>query len=740
MTVAVTIVRGPRHALSQDPRLRPAGAIVLDPDPDFPVPWAGARLLFARLKADPAPQHRALLSLVLRGLVHELTDGERELRRERAAQPLGYLSHNGMISTPLIDAWAGALAPLCAARVIAIPDLGTFDPESMTLIRELLRRLDAAEQPQFVLGHDPERRANEWLWQRDEDLVAGQLALLELLPGTRIEPVATAERTGAERSAPPVHPLDDDLERRAYRALTATAAPDTATSTLVLEAMRAAFACFGFSAVLRLGLEWLRRDTTLPAHVAAEIHTLIALSAYNRQVETGDNVELAGMLDAHFSAALELDTDPAHRSHLLYRLCINRGRRKGELAEAHALADRAIDEARAVPAEGLAAFLEAWARNGRAYVRARMRKHADGIADCERACELLAIAAHKPGAPQSEVRPSQLVLFDNLAALCEMTGDRERAAYWQGRNEEIEASMPEALSVSAHRWASLLRAQGNLRGAIRHAERGLAEARRQLHPLVEDRYAADLGDLYFRVGDVATAARHFEATLAIRRRSHDAPARLRAELSCAVVALRAGLVTDARANLERALADPACADPGARAEITSALGVLAARAGTADVANDLVDRAIELAVESGARDVLVRVARAAGDACTLLADPAAALDAYARALDIAGADDAHPAPPAELLAVYLGLAAGPDPATWIRRALTVSTAALADPDAWWDLARLLDGVATVAETGGLSEPEVIAAREVARLAVQREDCRLPLDRLARALGDPTLAA
>ncbi len=745
MTAAVTIVRGASRALHHDPRLRAPDAIVIDPDPDFPVPWAGARLLLARLVAagDPTLQRdRALLSLVVRGLVAELDDPERELRRERAAQVLGFLSHNGMISTPLIDAWARVLAPVCAGRVIAIPDVGALDPETMILVRVLQKRLPVEHRPQFVLGHDPEPRTGEWLWRRDDDLIAGQLALLELLPGTIVEPVAGIFDDAAPHApaAVALHPLDDDLERRAFRALVATATPDAATQALAIEAMRAAFACFGFTAVLRLGLELLQRAPGLPAEHGAEVHTLIALAAYNRQVETGDNSELAQLLDTHFSAAFELESDAARRSHLLYRLSINRGRRKGELAEAHALGDRAIEEARRVPAAGLAAFLEAWARNGRAYVRARMRRHADAIEDCERACELLATAATEPGAPRSEVRPSQLVLFDNLAALAEMAGNRERAAYWQGRNEELEKSLPEAFSVSAHRWASLLRAQGDLRGAIRHAERGLAEARRQLHPLVEDRYATDLGDLYYRVGDATAAYHHFDAVLAIRRRSIDAAARLRAELSCAVAAARAGLFTEARGNLARALADPGCAEASAQSEITSALGLVAAREGNGAEAHELFDRAIDLAVDSGARDTLVRVARSAGDACAVLGERADARDAYERALDIAGPADASPPPAAELLAVYLGLAGSADRATWIRRGLAVAGAALADPDAWWDLARLLDGAADLAESevGGLADPEIAAVRDLVHAGEQREDCRSAIERLARALPSQEL--
>src|SRR5262245_33760306 len=88
----IRIVRGPLPLIAAHPAFAAAGPsrFRLDLEPDFAVPWGGARAWLAifgeRLGAEAVERalapHRAVLSLVLRRLEPRLDAGERARREE----------------------------------------------------------------------------------------------------------------------------------------------------------------------------------------------------------------------------------------------------------------------------------------------------------------------------------------------------------------------------------------------------------------------------------------------------------------------------------------------------------------------------------------------------------------------------------------------------------------------------------------------------------------------------------
>jgi tetratricopeptide (TPR) repeat protein len=759
----IRVIRGPLEEVRRHPALAPAPGetdILLDLDADFVVPWAAARRWLAILRerlGDGAVERavaprRALLSLVLRRLEPALTPDERALRETHRAPDLGFLSHLGAMYRPIIEAWAGALGDLLAGRAatLRVPDLAALDQESVVLLREMLRRRAADRPLDLVFGHDPAAGPKEPIWRRSLLAVETQVALFEMLPETVVERIVAppslgngaAERPGARPpAARRLDPLDDGLEREARDALDACAGtPGPEVSDLVLRAVRAAFGAYGFTAAMRLGVDLCARAPALAAADRAEVHTLIALSGYARQVSSRGDPGLADLLEEHFGAALAAEADPARRIHLLVRLCINHGRRKGELDAALGYAERAAAELRALAgriAPGQAAFLEAGARNGRGYVLARLGRHAEAEAECEEAYRLLCLAPSLEGAPAGEILHSRVIVLDNLAQVGEYSGDRARAARWQRLLEEREAERPGVMKLAPRRWVALHRAEGEVEAAIAAAERGLAEARLHLNPRLEGEYAAELGDLLYRRGDAPAALEAFAAALALGRRTSEPDDLYPIELGAALAAGRAGRHDEALAGLRRALENPRCAGSAAQAELFGARAVLLARRGDREGAEREGNAAIERAVESGERDTLVRVARAAGEACALLGRREEARAAFERALEIArGGVGGEPRPPAaDLLGILLGLKdGGREDDALLLEAIALVPAALDDADAWWDLARLLPGAIALAERGRLADPALAAAaRRLARAAAQRPDGRAGAERLSALL-------
>lgn len=704
----LTVLRGPASALRARSELAP-GPEDLVLTPSYELPWEGVRRLVAALAArhDPAvlpgalAPHRAAASLVLRGLARDLDAAEGERRAALAAQAPGFLAHNSYVSYPLRIAFVRALAPLLAGRRVVVLGAEALDRHSAAVLVRL-----AVEQPalSLVLALDPARLPEGALWRSDALTV---LALLQHEAASEIGALVDvdAEPTPSDMTSAPCpfipSPWDDDLDARALAALSA----EPVDVPLVLAALEAAWNCYGFHACLRLGLGLLARGPELAPAARRRVHLLVALAAYNRQVSTkGESAaaddELARLLDEHLRAALAGEDDPLARSHILYRLAINLGRRRGNLPEALALADDAVAAAEQTGLPS-APFFAAWALNGRAYVRGRLGDLAGATADVARADAL----AQRPvaGPLASEQLMTQIVLADNLAALHTWASSPLEALRWQELHRQ-RAALLDAPAVPSPRWLELYSALGDLAAAVRVAEEGLRTAEALLSPADADLFAAWLGELRYRQGDAAAARRAFERagvlTGRLRADHRDAATRV----ASALAAMRSGDLAPAEAELSAILEEhPA-------PELCALAGVVAALHGDRERATARVNKAIAGAVEGGERDELLRVAVAAGEACLALGDVDEARAAFAQALELA-ADP--PAQPADLLAAVAGAAAaGNVDTSLIDHVLTLIDPALADAEAWWQLDRL---ARAWLDTHSAADPTVLRDRLAQRV-------------------------
>lgn len=734
----------PRTGASLPPR-----ALRLHVEPRFPVPWAGARVWLAQLRrhlgdepvASALGPQRALLSLVLRGLSPALTDAERARRDALAAQPLGFMSHGRIASGPLAEAWADALLPLvrAAGLPVFIPEALAIDPTTLTLVRRIACKLAPGEGPDFVLVRSPVPAPPPHAGRRIVLQSDYLLGLLDALPSTRREVVDESELAlGEGHGEVPSDPLDDGEELRAWDALCAApGVPDEPLCREVLAAMRLAFASFGYAATSRLGLELLAKNPPLGREEAAEVHTLIGLSEYARRARSGDRT-LPPLLDHHYRAALDAEADPARRCHLLYRLCTTSAR-LGRIDEALTFAGRAVEEVKdpRVPA-GRAAYLEAWARNGRAYVHSLQKEHDLAAAECRLGLELVERAAEQSGAPERELIGSRIVLGDNLAELHLRMRDPQRAAVYQQVLEDAERAIAEGMKYGPHRWVKILRAQGKLRQAAERAAEGLAVARKNLAPFAEDRFAMELGELSYRTGDAERARASYLAALAIRERIGSEVDRLRASLGAALAARRAGKLEEARAAFTRALERPVCAKGSARAEVMCALALVAAQDHDDATAAQRLAQAHEAAESASTPEPLVRVARAAGEAFLLLGRPEEAQKSFSRVLAIVdeSAPELRARTASEVMGALVGLGrTGEGDPALVLRALALVPAALADAEATWELRALLGALVALAEQDLLPDLSSLAGlRAVLDAGAERADCEPLTDALRAKLA------
>ncbi|MEW6735659.1 MAG: tetratricopeptide repeat protein [Acidobacteriota bacterium] len=749
----ITILRGPQATLQNHPAIASiTSEYTFHLEVDAKIPWAAARRLLALMRARLGNEvvekailpHRALLSLVLRRLVAQLTEEEQRIREENSALKLGLLPNTALNPRPLIEAWADLFSELIGGHQISLifPNIACLDLESIHLVRPLLRR--KSTQLTLVFGCDPTISLEDNLSARIVKMVESQLKLLETLPDTSVEVVTEGGSTvdGNREIAALVDPLDDELERIAWQTL---ADPrlylQSPRCKQVFNGIYAAFEAFGFATTLRLISRLTKRfPTKLPE--AARLHMLAGLAAHNLAPLTNSEDELSQLAEKHFSIALEKETIPAQRVQILYRLSLLAARSEKDFDLGLSLAEKAFEELLADPLPaGQAAFYEAWVRNARAYTFFQLGRLTEARADCEAAIELLREQGAQLELPAVEITITRLLLLNNLSRLAKAAGDQVQVYHWQHLCDKCKMEIP-SIKRPSYQWLSFQTDVSDLMAAVRHYTVLLDEAKHELNPQLEMICAHSLGDLYYRLGDPWQAFHHCQNALRIRRIiEEDSPDEIfTEELNCGLTAYRAGQWDVAEANFRRLLINQLCAEPACQAEVLAALAMVTAQQGDARRAEHFINEASVEAHKDIGSDILFRVMHAAGETQLVLKRRDKAIQAFQLALSLADEEDTTIAPE-ELLGVLAGLQeCGNNDLNLLVKALLLLPAALHSANTWWELPRLLPKFTLLAELGYFAsqrpEQEELAAALHKLIAAggQRLDCREEMERLCACLA------
>lgn len=767
-------------------------ALLLDTPEGAPCSWLSMRRLLDQLidelGAEPVREalvrHRPVASLVLADLASDLTAEERDEREAIRGRLDSHLSHNWLVQRPLLEGWAALLRDLLKVRgfTLVIPSLHRLEPESVASLRALYR-LYPADAPHLVLGYDPTVLTPE---PDHQGIVRAIPAdhIHQIVFGFQSFPeVETRELTESEVGEPPAaegrghrhtEVLGEDLEERALAALASSTGPPTETvCDLMVRAVQHAFQSFGFSAALGNGLTLLAREPDLTREQAAEVHNIIGLAAHNRQFRSKGNMALAAFLEHHFLTALSAETRPSVRIALLYRLAVTLGRRQGKLEQALRWADRCLQEiAEATLPPMQAAHQEAWGRNIRAYLLMRLKRVEDAIREGDGAFKVLdGVYAHlapeeevetPPEEPADDTAPPRrsrhrewfielkathsLVAY-NMAFVAKLREDRESTERWLRLSDRIDSDVIGIDRYTGHSWVDLYRELLRLDLALPRALAGLESAQTERDVIQEYRYHVYAGDLHYRLGDPESARRYFQQAQSLLERFELARFLASVEVSRASSCSRAGDTEEARRTLERALEMDINQSLDAQAQLLARLALVAARAGDELGAEERLDQAVDCAVDSGERDTLLHVAAIAGTVFQLLGRSEEALEAFSQGLEISEVRGAQEDPPppsaADLCTVLLGLLElGKSDTRSLLRLLALLPEALEDPDAWWQISRIL----AVVRDAVAQQPEVFRAPELSdslsvllRVAAQRSDCAVGLEALQRVLPEPGLA-
>jgi tetratricopeptide (TPR) repeat protein len=716
--------------------------------------WSGFRQMLPQLRAHLGDQaveeaisrNRVVAALILGHLRSELTAEERLQLEQLKPRMSSHLSHNWVLDRPVVHGLAAILRDLYkqAQFEVFIPDLHLVDHTTFSLYL-MLHRWSPETAPNLYIG-SPNDLAEQGI---DKDGVMGEYAhervrsTLETLQAisTRrdhdlsscLHPSETPEK---QRPVPlSLDLLDDDIDGRAVEILASTTALNEEEVEAVMDGIQRAFETFSREIPLRLTMELFKKEPPLTRRQAATLHGIAGLTAHNWQFasELG-NQRLVQFLEYHFREALELEDDQVLRLCQLYRLAVTLGRRKKDMEGSLKIANLAVREAQeASISQEQKLYQEIWARNIRAYVHMRRGCMAEAFEDSETSLSLAEQLATPLEKASRDVRFTRTVVADNNQVLCGIAGEHLKLEERTRKNFDLLEQDPETFGgrFAAPPWIAHYRRKHRLDLAIKAAQYGLNDAGIE-YPGFRCYFFSQLGDLNYRRGDAVAARLYFDQAEPLRRDLRgvqDQPF-----LSRSVAAFRAGDFAGSQKELRKALDHPHSNSPAYRAEILAMLALVSAHCGSASEAEDAINQAIDLALEEGVRDSLVRIARFAGAVSQRLGRTADAEEAYTRGLAIADVEGEGTPPSGDLFAILVGLAEcqgqGQDP-NLILRALQLAPKALEeDSDTWWELPRLisllssLNGHADLILNG--SNPSL---GHVITAASQRGDCASGLGKL-----------
>ena len=764
-------------------RLRPeTPALSLTKQDEGMYGFDGLRQLISQLERTSNPldhrerfhRDRAAASFIDQHLIDQLSPSELQRRHYYSARITSNLSHNWYLQRPLLRSLAKTVSNLLADTevILLIPVLNHLDFPSVAVIKALYR-LFPDQAPRLLLGYEsraeqPELDTNGIDWSTSQlylqnfvqSLAESSSCSIVDLDKSEIGPKndreldeTTTNSTGSRfvcREAGAMkmleHPANGTELEPGHGDLVAR---DLIGATV--DAMRLAFAGYDFQTVMRLGSKLLEQELDVVSYMQpgelADVHGLVALSAHNLDLgRSSAGPEIKQYLAHHYEAALANETRPAVRCALCYRLAVTYGRRMKDLKNGMRYADMAIAEADALDLPGpQKLYYESWGKNIRSYLLMLLGEIEESFEEGEQIFKKLDRALqnlsdysttqeHERDLWRRELFMTQVVVCENMSTLGYRTKSTVQYLDWLKTQEDLVAGdLSDFDELNAYNWVHFYSEQLQPSLALPWVLKGIESMRKSFLAELEQELVLIASSVHDRLGNATEASEYVDHFLTGFSHLRTELSTLAREVDYVKIFMRSGHLDRAEEILQRALQGTEGQTPEGRGELLANLGLLAASRGDAETAEQMVNQAIGFAVESGARNSLMRVAIVAAEACLSLGRMGDARSAYQRAMELAEADPASPPPPEELFEIYVGLCeCHPRRGKWGVRALGLLPGVLASDDAWWSLGRLLNAVRWITQ----NEPELLhsdslreALGSLLRAAAQRADCHAPYEEL-----------
>lgn len=737
----------------------------------FPRYWAGMRTLLPQIRTligekafnQVIEKNKGVASVLYYKLIPSLTSSELEARNIRTAKVVSNLSHNYFVQYLLLDDWSLLIKQLLEYQniTILIPKLTQLDGPSLTILRSVCQHYPEVIN-QMHIGHNPalikkdiydekgepilDLDKNGLLWGHTHLGVQSIIYSLRCLADTQ-ETYLDAVKLDLPKKRPAISVDSLDLDLAAKHLKTISNNPNALNATVIsdlLLSLNSAFEAYDFDLALPLGLKIL--EYPILDEQKAFVHTVVGLSAHNRQFETFMAKEKTNdFLEYHFIEALKYEKKPIKRAFLYYRMAVTKGRRKKQFEEAIKWADQAIEIVQGSEfTTDEATMVQAWGLNIRAYLYARLRKMEQAKQDIELAYSLVATDALKAENKERELIFTASLIADNAATVYDYADDLITAKKWLHKSDLIAGPHDANSLFTPKAWVQIHRRMLRPDLGLKAATIGLNKTRKILDPFLEDLYLMNLGDLHYRMGNAQQALIFYKQCMKLHEKYHDKKRLLIASTRAGLSATKATNYEEAEEIYQLALSNEN-SNTLSKAEIYALKAVNIAKVDEKDNALFYLNEAIEWSIKDGSRAIMLNTAYLSAQVCLILNDTKEAFVAFQQ-FDALLKDDPHPEEhfPKLLIQMYLSKAQLANSMEEKQYYGSLIMKLLSAPilqqhsEVWW----CLKGIGKLLnELEVLSEIEQAYPKHMTNLLLTlkiRVDCKLELEYLLSKVSNNTL--
>ena len=674
-------------------------------------------------------RHKPALSMVFGKLVSQLTPRQQRERRRLCARLDSNITHNLTVALPFVHQCCQLVLEVLQGRALklVIPHVGNLDWCSQQVLKVFYKDFPQSHvECLFGFSGTPTQMEESGIvFRYTNPVVKSFLYSFRTVTGFRVQDLNRQPERSLEVDSL-VDPYDDNLEIQMLQRAQEEDAAISRNSDWVLDVIESCFESYGYTSALFLGIRLLQSGAPLTSSQLARVHGIVALTAHNRQFFAEGNRPLADFLQTHYEAALTHEVDPTHRICLHYRLAVTCARRKRQLEPAAGYIHSGLKELEEsnIP-EPQRSCLDAWLRNIHSFVLMHQRNFSLAVEEHENAFSRLSKLVPR-GLWANEVKFSTAVLAENLGLLFNLKGNPDASRHWYRIEEALSKKWPILEAVPSAEWQNFYGRNFMLKEAVTHATKGVRKAAATFHFNLEYFFILTLADLYYRMGNTASALSYFEEAAQLQTLTesvYGTPFLLRS--GAASSALKSGDPERAQDHLDRIpMADLSQAS---QSRFHCLQAAVYAAIGDALRAETTMNQAIESAVDHGEQNLLVQVATATGEVCLSLGRAEEAASAFEQGWGLSGTGEEN-APellPATTFPLLVGmLNCGQGDETLLTRAIALAPAALAQSrEPWWLLPNLLKHMISFqpqSANGWQDHRRSLAKIHMA--ASQRDDC------------------
>ena len=721
---------------------------------DFAVPFLIFRSIIPFLRTHVKDDHmdellfsyKTYISAIYEHLTPYLDDQEKKWKHLSTARLDSNITHSTVAKSAITRSCAEIFITLYKQYKFSliIPNLTCLDVNSLDLLK-FIYQVYPKQAPNLILGYNPD-------WENDRyDETTGISLYYGFDTVTFLQSFVYAFEGIAsvnERITIPYNSInnipfaalennhiidkyDDDSEWQANKLLNSDTSSLYQQSDYIIGAVKKCFRLFDFTNAMLLSQKARKKlDPFLSNEERAVLFHIEGLCAHNRHFFTQGNMPLANHLHKIFEQALKYEINASHRIAILYRLIVTLSRRKNDLKAANLYVKQAFEELKNFSDDNKEILL-AWINNVYSYMLMKEGSLAGAIEKHEEAYYLLDKKFFNGLAISlDEVNYTKAVLAENLSTLNSLRGDFDKMQDWYKIETFYTDMWPSLNAVSSAEWQSFYYQQLKITQALSKAKQGLKKAKQSFNYILEYFFTLSLADICNRLGKAAEAIAYYKKCLIFHKRigrSYDQITFFALQMALIKLYVRSERYEDALHFIEELNSVPLEISLYESIEILEQAALCHTYLDKIAEAEKYINSAIEIAVNDGDCNLLLKVNLVAGRICQLLKRTGDANNTYLQAQEISKTVTdgvAFKASATDTTILYLGLLESGKMDAHLLAALlrSLSNSLKKNSDCWWELKRFLQIIALLPGSEKSSITETPFYRNILKAALQRIDC------------------